>query len=219
LVQDVIDINIPPESLNLDAQHTELQLHHAMLQQEYQTFLIQHETLVSKSDTQHEKINYIENENAKIKGLLEQYTGEHQRLNDAYHRAIQEHEACQKVKEHLQDLAYRWKAQSEENMELNSTCTKLRQELKKALENRMPDKPFPRVDEVQAPVAVEATTMSDMEYSDDESSSHDMIPYTWKAGSNNQYQYEIFLVYAITGVCELQGYSFDISRSIKEAVP
>jgi hypothetical protein len=253
LVHDVIDINIPPEPLNLDAQHTELQLRHAMLQQEYQTILIQHQTLVSKSDTQHEKINYIENENAKIKGLLEQYTGEHQQLNDAYHRAIQEHEACQKVKEQLQDLAYRWKAQSEENMELNSTCTKLRQELKKALENRTPDKPLPRVEEVQAPVAVEATTMSDLEhsddelipedkppprveevqapvaveaktvsdleYSDDELIPDDLILGTWTAGSDDRNQYEIFLVYAITGECELQGYSFDISRSIKEAVP
>jgi hypothetical protein len=276
LVQDVMDIDITPEPLNLDAQHTELQLRYAMLQQEYQSFLIQHETLVSKSDMQHEKINHIENKNAEIKGLLKKYTGEHQQLNDAYHRVMQEHEACQKVKEQLQDMVHQWKAQSEENRELNSTCTKLRQELKKAVENQTPDKPLPRVEqaqapaaieattvsdmeygddepisddlipynwtagsqevkkalenqksdkplprveEIQAPAAVEATTMSDMEYSDDESISDDLIPYTWTAGSDNRDQYEIFLVYPITGECELQGYSFDISRSIKEAVP
>jgi hypothetical protein len=72
-----MNIDITPELLNLDAQHTELQLRYAILQQEYQSFLIQHKTLVSKSDTQHEKINHIENKNAEIKGLLEKYTGEH----------------------------------------------------------------------------------------------------------------------------------------------
>jgi hypothetical protein len=219
LVQDVMDIDIPPEPPNLDAQYTELQSCYTTLQEEYQSFSIQHETLVSKSDTQHEKINYIENENAEIKGLLEQYTGKHQRLSDAYHRVMQEHKACQKVKDQLQDLAHRWKAQLEENRELNSTCTKLRRELKKALEDQTPDKPLPRVEEIPAPVAIEATTMSDMEYSDDEPISDDLIPYTWTADSDNRNQYEIFLVYAITGECELQGYSFDISRSIKEAVP
>jgi predicted nuclease with TOPRIM domain len=96
-----MDIDIPPEPLNLDAQRTKLQLRYTTLQQEYQSFSIQHETLVSKSNTQHEKIIYIENENAEIKGLLEQYTGKHQQLNDAYHRVMEEHEACQKVKEQL----------------------------------------------------------------------------------------------------------------------
>jgi regulator of replication initiation timing len=91
---------------------------------------------------------------------------------------MQEHEVCQKVKEQLQDLGYRWKAQLEENRELNSTCTKLRRELKKAVENRTPDKPLPRVEEAQAPVAVEATTMSDIESSDDEPISDDLILYT-----------------------------------------
>jgi DNA repair ATPase RecN len=158
-----MDIDITPEPPNLDAQHTELQLRYAILQQEYQSFLIQHETLVSKSDTQHEKINHIENENEEIKGLLEKYKGEHQQLNDTYHRVMQEHEACQKVKEQLRDLAHHWKAQLEENRELNSTCTKLRQELKKALENQTPDKLLARVEEVQAPAAIEATTVSDME--------------------------------------------------------
>jgi hypothetical protein len=214
-----MNIDITPELPNLDAQHTELQLRYVILQQEYQSFLIQHETLVSKSDTQHEKINHIENENAEIKGLLEKYTGEHHKLNNAYYRVKQEHEACQKVKDQLQDLAHRWKAQSEENRELESTCTKLRRELKEALEDRMPDKPLPRVEEIQAPVAIEATTTSDMEYSDDELIPDDLIPYTWTAGSDDRNRYEIFLVYAITGECELQGYSFDISRSINEAVP
>ena len=104
-------------------------------------------------------------------------------------------------------------------MELNSTCAKLRRELKEALENRTPDKPLPKVEEVQAPVAVEATTMSDMEYSDEEPISDNLVPYTWTAGSDDRNQYEIFLVYAITRECELQGYSFDISRSVEEAVP
>jgi regulator of replication initiation timing len=214
-----MDIDIPPEPLNLDAQHTELQLRYTTLQQEYQSVSIQHETLVSKSDTQHEKIHHIEEKNAEMEGLLEKYTGEHQQLNDAYHRVMQEHKACQKVQEQLQDLAHRWKAPLEENRELNSTCTKLRQELKKALENQKPDKPLARVEEVQAPAAIEATTMSDMEYSDDESISDDLILYTWTAGSDDRNQYAIFLVYAVTGGCELQGYSFNISRSIEEAIP
>jgi regulator of replication initiation timing len=265
-----MDIDITPEPPNLDAQHTELQLRYAILQQEYQSFLFQHETLVSKSDTQHEKINHIENENAEIKGLLEKYTGEHQQLNDAYYRVMQEHEACQKVKEQLQEMAHQWKEQIEENRELRSTCTKLRQELRKAVENQTSDKPLPRVEQVQAPAAIEATTVSDMEnqtpdkpllrveqvqapaateattVSDmenqtpdkplsrveqvqapapieattvaDMESSDDELD-TWTAGSDNRNQYEVFLVYAITGECELQGYSFDISRSSKEAVP
>ena len=61
--------------------------------------------------------------------------------------------------------------------------------------------------------------MSDMEYSDNEPILDNLTLYTWTAGSDDRNQYEIFLVYAITGECELQGYSFDISRSIKEAVP
>jgi chromosome segregation ATPase len=101
-----MDIDIPPKPLNLDAQHTELQLRYATLEQEYQSFLIQYETLVNKSDTQHKKIKHLENENADMTGLLEKYTREHQQLSDAYYRVMQEHEACQKVKEQLQDLAY-----------------------------------------------------------------------------------------------------------------
>jgi hypothetical protein len=213
-----MDIDIPPELPNPDAQRTELQSRYAKLQQEYQSFSIQHETLVSKSDMQHEKLDHLENENAQIKGLLENYTAKNQQLNDAYYRVMQEHEACQKVKEQLQDLAHRWKAQSEENMELDSTCTKLRQELK-ALENRTPDKPLLKTEEVQAPVAIEATTVSDMEFSDDEPISDDLTPYTWTAGLDGRNQYEIFLAYAVTEECKLQGYGFDISRSIEEAIP
>jgi chromosome segregation ATPase len=170
-----MDIDISPEPLSLDAQYAELQLRYTTLQQEYQSFKIQHETLVSKSNTQHENIVHLENENAEMKGFLEKYTTEHQRLNHAYYRVMQEHEACQKAKEQLEDLAHRWKAQSKENMELNSTLTQLRYELKKALENRTPDKPPLREEEVQAPVAIEATTMSDMEFSDDEPISDDLI--------------------------------------------
>jgi len=33
------------------------------------------------------------------------------------------------------------------------------------------------------------------------------------------HQYEIFLAYAVTKECELQGYGFNISQSIKEAIP
>jgi hypothetical protein len=214
-----MDIVIPPESPNLDDQQTELQLRYATLQQEYQSFSIQHEKLVSKSNTQHEKINHMENENAEIKDLLEKYTREHQQLNEAYHRVMQEHKACQKVKEQLQDLAHQWKAQLEENRELSSTCTKLQRELKEAFENQTPEKPLLRVEAIQAPVAIEATTMSDIEYSDDELISDDPILSTWTAGSDDRNQYEIFLVYAVTGDCQLQGYSFDISPSIDEAIP
>jgi hypothetical protein len=54
---------------------------------------------VSKSDTQHDKIAYLENKNAETKGVLENYTVEHYKLNNAYYRVKQEHEACQKVKD------------------------------------------------------------------------------------------------------------------------
>jgi predicted nuclease with TOPRIM domain len=153
-----MDIDIPPELPNLDAQRTELQSRCATLQQENQSFLSQHETLVSKFDMQHEKLRHLENENAQMKGLMKNYTAKHQQLNNAYYHVVQEHESCQKVKEQLQELAHQWKAQSEENMELNSTCTKLRRELK-ALDNRTPEKPLLRAEEFQAPVAIEATTL------------------------------------------------------------
>ncbi|KAI2481053.1 hypothetical protein Ptr902_08079 [Pyrenophora tritici-repentis] len=139
-----------------------------------------------------------------MKGLLEKYPTEYQELKNAYYRVMQEHETCQKVKEQLQDLAYRWKAQSEENKELTSLCAKLRQELK-ALENWRPENLLPRVEEVQTPVAVEATTMSHMESSDDEPISDDLMPYTWTAGSDDPNQYEIFLSYTVTKECKLQG--------------
>ena len=173
-----MDIDIPPKPQNLDAQHAELQLRYATLQREYQSFSIQHETLMSESEMQHEKINNLENKNAEMKGLLEKHTAEYQKLNDSYYCIVQEHEACKEVKEQLQDLAHRWKAESERNTELDSVCTKLRQELKRALGNQTPDKPLPRVEEVQAPTAVEATTMSDMEYSDDELIPDNLILYT-----------------------------------------
>jgi hypothetical protein len=207
-----MEIDIPPELPNLDAQHTELQLRYATLQQE-------HQVLVSKCVRRHEKIDHLENENAEIKRRIEKYKAEQQELKDAYYRVIQEHETCQKVKQQLQDLAYQWKAQSEENIELNSTCTKLRRELKRALKTGMPDKPLARIEQVQAPVAIEATTMSDMDHSDDEPVSNDMEPYTWTAGSDNRDQYEIFLVYAVTEEFEFQGYRYDISQSIEEAIP
>ncbi|KZM19287.1 hypothetical protein ST47_g9567 [Ascochyta rabiei] len=219
LTQDVMDVDIPPEPPNPDAQHTELRLRYATLQQEHQKFSTQHQTLVSKSEMQHERINHLENENAETKGLLERSTAEQQQLNDAYYRVMQEHEDCQKVKEQLQDLAYQWKAQLEENIELNSTCNNLRRELKKALENRTPDNPLLEVEEVQAPVAVEATTMSDMEYSEEEPISDDLTLHTWIAGSDDRNKYEIFLAFAVTEEFELQGYGFDISQSIEEAIP
>jgi chaperonin cofactor prefoldin len=174
-----MEIDIAPKPPNLDAQYTELQLSYATLQQEHQSFSVQHEILVSKSETQHKKINDLENENAEMKRLLEKHTAGYQELGDSYYRIMQEHEACKKVKEQLQDLAHRWKAESEKNTELDSMCTKLRQELKRALKNQTPDRPLPRVEEVQAPAAVEATTMSDMEYSDDEPTPDNLIPYTW----------------------------------------
>ena len=214
-----MDIDIPPKPLSLDAQHIELQLRYATLQQEYQSALIQHETLLSKSNTQYDTISHLENKNAEMKGLLEKYTAECQQLNDAYYRVMQEHKSCQKLKEQLQDLANRWKAQVEENTELTSICAKLLRELEKDLENQIPDNRLPRVEEVQAPVAVEATTMSDMEYIDDESVLDDLQLYTWRAESDNLHQYEIFLAYAVTKECELQGYGFNISQSIEEAIP
>ncbi|KAI2478049.1 hypothetical protein Ptr902_10732 [Pyrenophora tritici-repentis] len=213
-----MDIDIPPELSNLDAQHAELQLHYATLRQEYQNLSNQHEKLVSKSDTQYETVHHLEVQNAEMKGLLEKYPTEYQELKNAYYRVMQEHETCQKVKEQLQDLAHRWKAQSEENRELTSLCAKLRRELK-ALENWTPENPLPRVEEVQTPVAVEATTMLDMESSDGEPISDDLMPYTWTAGSDDPNQYEIFLSYAVTKECKLQGYGFNISQSIDEAMP
>ncbi|KAF2131591.1 hypothetical protein P153DRAFT_383685 [Dothidotthia symphoricarpi CBS 119687] len=162
--------------VTLDAQHTGLQSRYATLQQEHENFSIQHEILVRKSDTQQEKIDYLESENAEMKSLLEKYIAEQQQLNDAYHRVKQEHEACQKVKEQLEDLAHQWKARLKENMELHSTSTKLRRELRKALEIRTLEEPLPRAEEVQAPVIVEATAMSDIEYSDDEPISDDLTP-------------------------------------------
>jgi hypothetical protein len=104
-------------------------------------------------------------------------------------------------------------------MELNSTCTKLRQELRKALENRTPDKPLLRAEKVQAPVEIEATTVSDIEHSDDELNLDDLALHIWTAGSYDRNQYEVFLAHAVTEEYELKGYGFDISRSIEEAIP
>jgi hypothetical protein len=104
-------------------------------------------------------------------------------------------------------------------MELDSTCTRLRRELRNALENRTSHKPVLRAEKVQEPLAIEATTVSDMEYSDDEPISDDLKLYTRTEGSDDRNQYEIFLAYAVTEEYELQGSSFNISRSIEEAIP
>ena len=206
-----MDIDMSSELPDPDAQRTELQ-RYAILQQEYQSFLLQHDRLVSKSNTQDQKIDNLENKTAQLKGLLEEYTAKHQQINDAYHRALQEHEDCQKEKDQLHDLAYRWKAQLEDNMELN------RHELRKALESRPPDNPLQRAEEVQAPVAIEATTESDFEYSD-KLILDDPTLYTWTAGSDDPNQYELFLSYTVTEEYQLRGYGFDISQSIEEAIP
>ena len=93
LAQDVMEIDIPPESPNLDAQHTELQSRYETLQQEHNSILAQQEILVSKCGAQHERINHLENENAEMNRLLQNDTSEQQELNDAYCRAIEEQEA------------------------------------------------------------------------------------------------------------------------------
>ncbi|KAI8930719.1 hypothetical protein NX059_012328 [Plenodomus lindquistii] len=156
LLQDAVDVNVTPELPNPDAQHTDLQSRYATLQQEYKNSSMQHETLVRKCDTQHEKIDHLENMNAEIKDLLEKHKAEQQQLNDAYYCVKQEHEICREIKEQLQDLAQQWKAQSKEIMELHSTCTKLRQEFKKAGKSQSPEEILPRIEEAQAPLVVEA---------------------------------------------------------------
>lgn len=106
LAQDVMEIDIPPESPNLDAQRTELQSRYETLQQEHNSILAQQDILVSRCGAQHERIDYLENENAEMNRLLEKHASEQQELNDAYRRAMEEQEAGQKVKEQLRDLAY-----------------------------------------------------------------------------------------------------------------
>ncbi|RII24193.1 hypothetical protein CUC08_Gglean011926 [Alternaria sp. MG1] len=214
-----MEMDIPPESPDLDAQHTELQSRYETLQQEHNSILFQQEILVSKCGAQHERINHLENENAEMNSLLEKHTSEQQELNDAYYRAMEEQESGQKVKEQLRDLAYQWKAQSQKNMELNSTCTKLRQELKTALKAGASDRPLESIEQVEPPLLIEATTKVDMESSDDEPNFDDLTPHTWTAGSDDRNQYEIFLVHNVTERFELQGYRYDISQSIEEAVP
>jgi hypothetical protein len=54
-----MEIDIPPESPNLDAQHTELQSRYETLQQEHNSILAQQEILVSKCGAQHERINHL----------------------------------------------------------------------------------------------------------------------------------------------------------------
>jgi predicted GIY-YIG superfamily endonuclease len=271
-----MDIDIPPETQNPDAEHTELQSRYTSLQQEYHNFSIQHETLASKFDTQCKRIEILENENASIEGRLanytlehqqlnnaynrvmqehnacqssdeqlqdmvrqwkeelekntnlnttcaalrqelKNYTLEHQQLNNAYNRVMQEHNACQSSEEQLQDMVRRWKEELEKNTNLNTTCAALRQELKSALENRTPTRSPSRVEQVD-PVAIEATTMSELQDSDDEQLS-DVAPYIWTAGPDDRSWYEIFLVYTVAEEGELQGYSFTISRSSEEAIP
>ena len=219
LAQDVMEIDIPPESPNLDAQRTELQSRYETLQQEHNSILAQQEILVSKCGAQHERINHLENENAEMNRLLEKHASEQQELNDAYCRAMEEQEAGQKVKEQLRDLAYQWKAQSQKNIELNSTCTKLRQELKTALKAGASDRPLESIEQVEPPLLIEATTKVDMESSDEEPNSDDPTPHTWTAESHDRNQYEIFLVHNVTEGFELQGYRYDISQSIEEAIP
>ncbi|CAN9092239.1 unnamed protein product [Alternaria alternata] len=188
LAQDVMEIDIPPESPNLDAQHTELQSRYETLQQEHNSILAQQEILVSKCGAQHERINHLENENAEMNRLLEKHTSEQQELNDAYCRAMEEQESGQKVKEQLRDLAYQCKAQSQKNMKLNSTCTKLRQELKTALKAGASDIPLESIEQVEPPLLIEATTKVDMEFSDEEPNSDDPTPHTWTAESHDRNQ-------------------------------
>ena len=98
-----MEIDIPPESPNLDAQHTKLQSRYETLQQEHNSILAQQEILVSKCGAQHERINHLENENAEMNRLLQKHTSEQQELNDAYCRAMEEQESGQKVKEHEEE--------------------------------------------------------------------------------------------------------------------
>jgi predicted nuclease with TOPRIM domain len=88
-----MEIDIPPESPDLDAQHTQLQSRYETLQHEHKSILAQQEILGSRCRAQHKKINYLENENAGMNRLLEKHKSEQQELNDAYCHAMEEQEA------------------------------------------------------------------------------------------------------------------------------
>jgi hypothetical protein len=135
-----MDAEVPPERPNPDAQPINLQSHYTILQQEY-------DILVRESDMQHEEIDSLEKKNAQINGLLKNNIAEQELIKDAYHSVMQEHEGCQKVKEQLQDLAHRWNAQLERNKELDSTCVKLRQELKVAVKDQTLENPLPKIED------------------------------------------------------------------------
>ena len=159
-----MDIDTPSGILRSDARLTELESRYLTLQQEYQSISSQHDTLSRKYEIERSKTGGLEVENlalqAKYRDLTQKYVAQctaneletdiasddiqkdledlqnrHYRLEEAYNRLIREHENCSGTKTQLSDLAQQWKAQGDKNLELNSTCARLKRELSDALAN------------------------------------------------------------------------------------
>jgi uncharacterized protein (DUF3084 family) len=122
-----------------------LQSRYAKLEREYQDISAQREA----------QVEHLENKNRDLKGQLEQCSSERQRLNHELDR----------VKQDTRELMHKWKAELTKNEDLRSKCAQLRRELKAAQDSTA--ERIPRIVEILEPLAIESTTMSDLEDSDE----------------------------------------------------
>ncbi|EDU46063.1 conserved hypothetical protein [Pyrenophora tritici-repentis Pt-1C-BFP] len=247
--QDRMDIDTPSEVLGSDTRLTDLESRCSRLQQEYQSLLSQHDTLVRKYEIEHSKTEGLEIENlelqAKCRDLTQKYSAQceaneletntasdeirkdldnlqnrHHHLEDAYNRVVLEHKDCDATKKQLSSLARQWKAQGDKNLELNSTCARLKRELEEALANRKFE--AATVDRgkllIVVPEPIEATTMSALEDSDT-TPTIDQPLYSW-VPRTDQSSYEMFFAYCTAnGGSALQGWGSLISMQAESALP
>jgi hypothetical protein len=149
---------------------------------------------------------------------LDELQTRYKQLEELHYSIIQEHNACGATRDDLRTMAGKWQVQTEKTAELESTCAQLRQALSEARANQnviAPSRSLAKRLEI-SPLPIEASTMSDLEDSDEDTSRPE-VPYTWSSGSKIPGQYELFLASSFNDG-EFQGYSRYLSSSIDQAL-
>jgi hypothetical protein len=188
-----MDLDPPVSPPDPGVQYAELQSRYAKLEREYQDISAQRDA----------RVEHLENENRGLKGQLQRCSSERQRLDHELDR----------IKQDTREVMHKWKAERAENKDLRSKCAQLRRELKAAQDSTA--ERTPRIVEIPEPLAIESTTMSDLEDSDEAVLEVPPLS-TWRERTGNGY--EIFVVEEASEEHVLMGYSWDISSSREEAV-
>ena len=188
-----MDLDPPVSPPDPDVQYAELQSRYAKPEREYQDISAQQDA----------RVGHLENENGDLKGQLQRCSSERRRV---------EHE-LDRLKQEAREAMHALETERAESEDLRSKCAQLRRELKAAKDSTA--EITPRIVEILEPLAIESTTMSVLEDSDEEVLEIPPLS-TWRERTGNGY--EIFVVDETSEQDALMGYSWDISSSREEAI-